>query len=813
MRVNISLKKKTRAFLYTYCLMNVVFSGVVNAQSIDRIDIVTGNDYKPFSDQTLPNGGLATEILAAALASQNVTLDLEWMAWDAGFDATVTGEFAGTLPYFYTDERAETHLYSEPIYSINRHLFFRTDRQDAPIDVEAIDGQTVCLPNGYAISSAIQPLLDNGRIGFNRPDDMTVCFDRLEKGQVDYVSTNLLQGWDLVRETRGLGPDNVGTSSFVIESNQLHVIISKARSNAEAIKAVVDAGLAAIRADGTYDRLVARHLELPPASLIADSQLPEPAAGSATDTAGYSSVSDLAASGQTVSVELADGSRFMGIIQRQDEDAVVIDTIVGSLTVPQDQIARVEVQAPPQAGATGAASTAFSSAAAGIDGSGAASALVLAGSNTIGASLAPRLVELYTDQIGSDLLEWRIDGGNERTALIEGGGPDSLQQISIRAHGSNTGFRDLIDGTADIAMASRPIRDTEAQALQGQGDMLAPNAEHVLALDGLAIIVHPDNPVRRLSRNVVRAIFAGEIANWRDLAAFGDELGLDPASLPDAPIEVLARDDNSGTFDSFERLVLSDGSALTPGAERFESNPELADQVAARPQAIGFSGLGHVRNSRALAIDECGVVIEPNPFDVKAEEYPLSRRLYLYRPPESANPWSGEFVEAATGAIGQTIVEQEGFVGLDIAVRDAEDSEAFWSGIGQRARQVAGTLDEIEKVTNGARRLTSTFRFNSASSTLDARALRDLRRMARYVREEGLDPGRVMLLGYADSRGGYDSNMALSLRRAQSVAAELEREGLTVGEVHGFSEELPVACNDDERGWSLNRRVEVWLKP
>jgi phosphate transport system substrate-binding protein len=432
--------------------------------------------------------------------------------------------------------------------------------------------------------------------------------------------------------------------------------------------------------------------------------------------------------------------------------------------------------------------------------------LTLAGSNTIGASLAPRLAELFADQIEGDLIEWRIDGPNSRTALFEGGGPGSLQAIAIEAHGSSTGFRALADGTADLALASRPIKPEEAVALADQGDMLSPNAEHVLGLDGIAVIVHPGNPLISLTTEQIRAIFNGEIGNWSQLTLPG-------IVLPDAPIEVLARDAQSGTFDTFANLILGDPMALRPDAERFTSDLELADQIAIRPNAIGFAGLGHIRNSRALMIDECGIMLPARPFAIKSEEYPLARRLYLYRPPASANPWSGPLIELAGSDAGQTLIAQEGFINLDIASQDEETAAAYATRLDRFQAQIPATLETIRKVTNGAERLTTTFRFRTASARLDARALRDLRRLAAYIRNADIDPARVILAGFADGRGGYDGNMTLSQARAQAVAGALAAEGLAVGEVHGFSEEMPVACDTDERGWQLNRRVEVWLKP
>src|SRR5690606_21077080 len=113
----------------------------------------------------------------------------------------------------------------------------------------------------------------------------------------------------------------------------------------------------------------------------------------------------------------------------------------------------------------------------------------------------------------------------------------------------------------------------------------------VVALDGLAIIVHPDNPVTRLDIDSIRALFAGDIRNWRQVGG------------RNAPVRLAARDDKSGTYETFRMLVLGNAS-LAADAQRFESTDELAHRVASDPDAIGFVGLGGVGGARTLAIGD-----------------------------------------------------------------------------------------------------------------------------------------------------------------------------------------------------------------
>src|SRR5262249_8699783 len=144
--------------------------------------------------------------------------------------------------------------------------------------------------------------------------------------------------------------------------------------------------------------------------------------------------------------------------------------------------------------------------------------------------------------------------------------------------------------------------------------------EHVLALDGVLVLVSPDNPLSGLTMNEIAGIFAGTIRDW---SALGRGSG---------PINIYARDDKSGTFDTFNSLVLRPRHlALRKDAKRCESSEELSDEVARDRNGIGFAGFAYLRNTKALTItSDCGISSAPNAFNVKSEEYPLARRLFLY---------------------------------------------------------------------------------------------------------------------------------------------------------------------------------------
>jgi len=119
----------------------------------------------------------------------------------------------------------------------------------------------------------------------------------------------------------------------------------------------------------------------------------------------------------------------------------------------------------------------------------------------------------------------------------------AVKTIMIAAHGSSTAFDGLATGGADIGMSSRPAKPEEVDRLKALGDLLGPASEHVVGLDGLAVIVHKSNPISTIGKDQLTAIFAGQVTDWSQLGA--------AARGKTGPIALLARDNKSGTFDTF----------------------------------------------------------------------------------------------------------------------------------------------------------------------------------------------------------------------------------------------------------------------
>jgi glucose/mannose transport system substrate-binding protein len=264
-------------------------------------------------------------------------------------------------------------------------------------------------------------------------------------------------------------------------------------------------------------------------------------------------------------------------------------------------------------------------------------ALRIHGSNTVGKELVPSICEDLLKYEGATSVQLKPSSRQDELEIMAvlPNEPNPMITFEIQAHGSTTGFDDLANGSCDIAMSSRPIRSDEAAkcAVAGLGKMDAPESENFLGFDGIAILVNRNNPVNAVTKEQLGDIFSGKTTDW-------SQLGGAPG-----PIYLYAPDDNSGTLDTFNSLILK-LRTLSPRASRFEDNTKLSDAVAADPNGIGFVGYSFVRSTKVLGIlDSSGNPVFPTALSITTQTYPLSRRLYLYAPANPQNKWIRKFIE------------------------------------------------------------------------------------------------------------------------------------------------------------------------
>jgi phosphate transport system substrate-binding protein len=413
--------------------------------------------------------------------------------------------------------------------------------------------------------------------------------------------------------------------------------------------------------------------------------------------------------------------------------------------------------------------------------------LRLAGSDIVGDRLAPELAEAFLQAQGAKNIQIISDTNPEKKIAV--GilpGDTEPSSIEIAALGSATAFTSLAQETCDIGMSSRRINPDEVAKLVTLGNMTSAAGEHILGLDGIAVIVNPSNRISELRKDEIRRIFTGDITDWSQVGSFH---GL---------IKIYARDDQSGVFDAFNSLVLA-GKPMASAARRFQDSNALSDAVSDDPNAIGFVSLPYIHNAKSIAVSEKGTVaLKPTRLTVATEDYPLSRRLYLYTPATARNKYLQMFVAFALSSKGQEVVAANGFVSQNL----------------QHATQTVSNTapEEYKLLTEGAERLSVNFRFPAGKSEQDSKVQADLDRIASLIADHESDGDRILLFGFADNQGTPEESRTTSLNQAKIVESQLSQRGIKLAVVRGYGSELPIATNDTSEGRERNRRGEIWIK-
>jgi phosphate transport system substrate-binding protein len=227
-------------------------------------------------------------------------------------------------------------------------------------------------------------------------------------------------------------------------------------------------------------------------------------------------------------------------------------------------------------------------------------------------------------------------------------------QISVTGGGSGTGIAALVNGTVDIANASRAIKAEEVDQAKANG--IDPQ-EIIVARDAIAVIVNPKNPVSQLTLDQISRIFKGEINNWSEV---GGE---------DRPIVRLSRETNSGTHVYFLETVVrlgskTDKSIFSPKCLLLPSSEGIISEVSENPNAIGYDGLGYITSHVkmvAIGKDPAGPFVIPSIATVNDHTYAVSRDLYMYTNGEPKDEIR-KYIDWILSPDAQAIVAKLGFV-------------------------------------------------------------------------------------------------------------------------------------------------------
>ncbi len=439
--------------------------------------------------------------------------------------------------------------------------------------------------------------------------------------------------------------------------------------------------------------------------------------------------------------------------------------------------------------------------------------VTLRGSGAATETLLPVLIRGYAAAIGANVAP--ILGsppGEARLRLTDARG---AELATFALHADDAPLAALQQGTAAIALTEARLSDDEVKALAAANpDFKVASHEQLLAADGLALVVSPENPALSLSEDALVRILSAKAQSWIDVGVAGGRITFYTA-------------DRTGTALAQLAAGLSGGALLKPGAgtisvqqTRLATESEVSDAVARDANAIGIVSFAQQRNARRLNIEgSCGLIARPTPFAVKAGEWPLSRQLYAV----SAGPLkvaaARDLLRYAGSREAQALLVEAGLIDGGVEGQAAEDQTGRM-GAALNAPPAAfdmGQMQELLGDIKGARRLSLTFRFLPGTVDLDPASRRDVTRLAELLQGPDLAGQTVQLIGFTDAEGKFSAGVnATAKRAAQLRTAVLAAAGKLANpaqvQAKGHGALAPVACNDTPSHRQLNRRIEVWAR-
>lgn len=420
----------------------------------------------------------------------------------------------------------------------------------------------------------------------------------------------------------------------------------------------------------------------------------------------------------------------------------------------------------------------------------------LSGSNSLGEVLMTDLVTRYLTEVKKagnvKLSKGRRPGDFIVSGMLK---DETVVKVLIRVSGSLTGFRHLSGDSAEIGMSS--LRVTELASLPDSlhKKYLLPENEFHICNDAAIIAVNPANPLRNLTREQLIGILNGSIKNWSDLGV-----------NIEGEIQLILPDSLSGTWNLLHsRTLKTDGSVLRPGAMRLYNHDSIARYVYTNRNALGILSYANKHSNNLVSLKTLSGNVMPGTYTISRNEYPLSRRLYLYADYQKLNADAKAFFDYCKGP-GASRAVNRGFVGNEIFAMPATLDFDYSDSIGK------DDLEKIKPLMTIGRCLNISIHFDASGIVLEPGEQSRISRAAQFLLKPENVEKTVFVIGFSDPAAGFSGpNREASLARARVVEKYLSEFGIKPVTV-GLGASSPIGWqNSPDADW-LNRRVQIWVK-
>ena len=417
----------------------------------------------------------------------------------------------------------------------------------------------------------------------------------------------------------------------------------------------------------------------------------------------------------------------------------------------------------------------------------------------------------YANSINATISQTKTGSGGGSVQVISDSEGRNLATIETKSRNASEAFDDLLSGETDLILTERLATNEEIDQflLNDLGDLSSAARETIWALDGVVIIVSPENPVQSLTLQQVEQVLSGSVSNWSEVGG------------KDLPITIYLPSDTVELSEYFSAAVLdANFSTFADTADRSLLSNQISTKIVGEPGAIALVPSSMAGGSKPLILESaCGLQSSANSFSIRSETYPLTRRLFAYTTNRRGASRLADLVELLKSPNGQRTAANSGFVDLSV---ESSNMNSFGQQLAYGLHSEEQSI-ELKNLSNFARqlqnaeRLSTTFRFSSGSSQLDNKSRADIVRLTEMLQQSAYQGAEIVLAGFSDSIGTSTLNQVLSTRRAGQVKEailavdELQFEPDSITTV-GFGSSFPAACNDSNVGRQINRRVDVWIR-
>lgn len=244
--------------ILTFALAGVMASA---APAMAETKLATGNDLAPFTDEDLPEGGLATDLIRSAYKSVGEDVTVEFMPWKRGERMVKNNKMTATFPYLKNETRTKNFAFSEPIVSVDVRPFVIAENAGTISSYKDMEGKRFCLPQGYSPSNEkMQSLIDDKKVMRVSPRNFKSCFRMLKRGRADFTNAERPTGLTTAKDVFG-NIDGISVEDLVLSTIDFRLMFSKSASGVESKIEMANKALTKLRQSGEYDKIVEKHLK------------------------------------------------------------------------------------------------------------------------------------------------------------------------------------------------------------------------------------------------------------------------------------------------------------------------------------------------------------------------------------------------------------------------------------------------------------------------------------------------------------------------------------------------------------------------